>query len=84
MRKYASHHSTSHVTSMIMSMYPTHCTGIALETVEAHTGAQDITLYGSCFCPFVQRVWVALEYLQIPYKVSVLADARKKILRNGR
>ncbi|KAG6840094.1 hypothetical protein C0991_008992 [Blastosporella zonata] len=29
------------------------------------------TLFGSCFCPFVQRVWVSFEFLGIPYKVPV-------------
>lgn len=24
---------------------------------------------GACFCPFVQRVWAAFEYLEIPYHV---------------
>jgi Glutathione S-transferase, N-terminal domain len=47
------------------------CTGDALNTVNAHMGeAADITLFGSCFCPFVQRVWVAFEYLGIPYRVG--------------
>ncbi|KAF7984475.1 hypothetical protein HWV62_14588 [Athelia sp. TMB] len=45
------------------------CTGLALETVNAHQDpAAEITLFGSCFCPFVQRAWVAFEYLNIPYK----------------
>ncbi|KAJ7872081.1 thioredoxin-like protein [Mycena leptocephala] len=48
--------------------YHLECTGPALDTVKQHSDAQDITLFGSCFCPFVQRVWAALEYLQIPYK----------------
>ncbi|KAJ7724903.1 thioredoxin-like protein [Mycena metata] len=48
--------------------YHLQCTGEALETVKQHEAPQDITLFGSCFCPFVQRVWVALEYLDIPYK----------------
>ncbi|KAJ7437089.1 thioredoxin-like protein [Mycena galericulata] len=47
--------------------YHLECTGDALATVKQHSDAQDITLFGSCFCPFVQRVWVALEYLGIPY-----------------
>lgn len=51
-------------------VYHRECTGAALETVKQHVDDQDITLFASCFCPFVQRVWVALEYLQIPYKVS--------------
>lgn len=49
--------------------YHTRCTGTALITADAHTDPQDIILFGSCFCPFVQRVWIALEHLGIPYKV---------------
>ncbi|KAJ8087211.1 hypothetical protein PM082_006041 [Marasmius tenuissimus] len=48
--------------------YSPQCTGIALETVKEHTAAQDVTLYGQCFCPFTQRVWTAFEALNIPYK----------------
>ncbi|KAF9063095.1 glutathione S-transferase [Rhodocollybia butyracea] len=48
--------------------YHIECTGQALETAQKHTQDQDITLFGSCFCPFVQRVWTSFEYLQIPYK----------------
>ncbi|KAF7307343.1 Glutathione transferase [Mycena indigotica] len=46
------------------------CTGTALKTAQKHAEPQDITLFGSCFCPFVQRVWAAMEYLQVPYEVS--------------
>ncbi|KAL0576951.1 hypothetical protein V5O48_005022 [Marasmius crinis-equi] len=35
--------------------YNLECTGIALETVKEHTAAQDVTLYGQCFCPFTQH-----------------------------
>ena len=49
--------------------YHLHCTGEALDTANAHAGDADITLFGSCFCPFVQRVWVAFEHLGIPYRV---------------
>ncbi|KIJ63127.1 hypothetical protein HYDPIDRAFT_113694 [Hydnomerulius pinastri MD-312] len=48
--------------------YHTTCTGPALLTVQAHSKPADITLFGSCFCPFVQRVWVALEALGIAYE----------------
>lgn len=50
--------------------YHTTCTGLALETAKAHAEPADITLFGSCFCPFVHRVWIALEYLGIPYQVK--------------
>ncbi|CAL1709224.1 unnamed protein product [Somion occarium] len=47
--------------------YHLQCTGDALETVKQHGKPTDITLFGSCFCPFVQRVWVTLEHLGIDY-----------------
>ncbi|KAF8342435.1 glutathione S-transferase [Amanita rubescens] len=49
-------------------LYHTKCTGDAAVTAEAHTADAPFTLFGSCFCPFVQRAWVAFEYLGIPYK----------------
>ncbi|KAI0042811.1 glutathione S-transferase [Auriscalpium vulgare] len=57
--------------------YHLSCTGDALETVNKHTDERDITLFGSCFCPFVQRVWVAFEYLGIPYKVNEVDPYKK-------
>lgn len=52
--------------------YHTKATGQALETIEKHQDSTvEMTLYGSCFCPFVQRVWVALEALGMPYNVSL-------------
>ncbi|KAK7683116.1 hypothetical protein QCA50_013789 [Cerrena zonata] len=50
--------------------YHLQCTGEALITANKHNKPSDITLFGSCFCPFVQRVWIALEYLDEvdPYK----------------
>lgn len=35
--------------------YHKECTGIALQTVQSRQVPADITLFGSCFCPFVQR-----------------------------
>ena len=52
--------------------YHLKCTGEALRTAEAHNGPEHITLFGSCFCPFVQRVWVTLVHLGIDYKASYL------------
>lgn len=50
--------------------YRTECTGRALETVQAHSAADAaLTFFGACFCPFVQRVWIALELLGEPYQV---------------
>lgn len=53
--------------------YHRQCTGAALETARAHSDPKDITLFGSCFCPFVQRVWTTFEYLGIDYKVNSAA-----------
>ena len=59
-------------TGDIGKRYHRECTGDALETVLKHAGRSegDIHFFAACFCPFVQRVWIALEYLQIPYFVS--------------
>ncbi|KAF8885771.1 glutathione S-transferase [Infundibulicybe gibba] len=57
--------------------YHNQCTGNALKTANEHTADEDITLFGSCFSPPVQRVWVALEYLGIPYKYCE-TDPHKK------
>ncbi|KZT39417.1 hypothetical protein SISSUDRAFT_1045579 [Sistotremastrum suecicum HHB10207 ss-3] len=57
--------------------YRNECTGDALVTVNAHSRDEAITLFGACFCPFVQRVWIAFEYLQIPYKVREVDPYKK-------
>jgi len=36
--------------------------------VRAHSEPQELTLFGANFCPFVQRVWILLEYKRIPYQ----------------
>ncbi|OCH93303.1 glutathione S-transferase [Obba rivulosa] len=51
--------------------YHLQCTGDALKTANVHSDPKDITLFASCFCPFVQRAWIALEYLGIDYKVRL-------------
>ncbi|KAF2234217.1 glutathione S-transferase [Viridothelium virens] len=43
-------------------------TGPAAHTVAAHTSPAPLTLYAGWFCPFVQRVWLALEEKKIPYQ----------------
>ena len=55
--------------------YHKSCTGAALETVQKHSKKSNITFFGACFCPFVQRVWAAFEYLEIPYHVGALTVA---------
>lgn len=44
--------------------YHLQCSGQAGTTAQAHAN-QDatITAYFACFCPFVQRAWIALEVL---------------------
>ncbi|KAJ5138601.1 Glutathione S-transferase/chloride channel C-terminal [Penicillium bovifimosum] len=48
--------------------YHTKATGLAAETAIKHSAEVNLKLYGSCFCPFVQRVWIALELKGIPYQ----------------
>ncbi|KAJ5606184.1 Glutathione S-transferase/chloride channel C-terminal [Penicillium lagena] len=48
--------------------YHTKATGLAAETAARHGAETELQLYGSCFCPFVQRVWIALELKGIPYQ----------------
>ncbi|KAL4958423.1 hypothetical protein BDW69DRAFT_154021 [Aspergillus filifer] len=48
--------------------YHTKASGSAAETVANHSKEEELKLYGSCFCPFVQRVWIALELKGIPYQ----------------
>lgn len=44
-------------------------TGLALETAKAHSAPHELQLYGGCFCPFVQRVWISLEMKKLEYQV---------------
>jgi glutathione S-transferase len=57
--------------------YHDKCTGLALTTVERHQQPADITLFGSWFCPFVQRTWVTFEYLDVPYKYFEIDPYKK-------
>ncbi|KAK8167000.1 putative glutathione transferase [Phyllosticta citrichinensis] len=57
--------------------YHTKATGKALETVKKHSTDNDLKLFGSCFCPFVQRVWISLEHKKIPYQY-IEVDPYKK------
>ncbi|KAL2823883.1 hypothetical protein BDW59DRAFT_173178 [Aspergillus cavernicola] len=54
--------------NMSQKKYHTKATGSAAETVANRSEESDLKLYGSCFCPFVQRVWIALELKGIPYQ----------------
>ncbi|OJJ49410.1 hypothetical protein ASPZODRAFT_60343 [Penicilliopsis zonata CBS 506.65] len=57
--------------------YHTKATGLAALTVKNHSKDADLKLYGSCFCPFVQRVWVALELKDIPYQYIEIDPYKK-------
>ncbi|GFF23101.1 glutathione S-transferase U9 [Aspergillus lentulus] len=48
--------------------YHTKATGLAALTAINHSHEAEFKLFGSCFCPFVQRVWIALEIKGIPYQ----------------
>ncbi|KAK3941874.1 hypothetical protein QBC46DRAFT_310712 [Diplogelasinospora grovesii] len=46
-------------------------TGLAWPTAKKHReeqGPEVTRFYGACFCPFSQRVWIALEAKGIPYQ----------------
>ncbi|GAA5892604.1 hypothetical protein JCM6882_005657 [Rhodosporidiobolus microsporus] len=47
---------------------PPHATGEALKTVEAHQKENALVFHAGWFCPFVQRVWIALEEKGIEYQ----------------
>ncbi|KYG44197.1 hypothetical protein M433DRAFT_155861 [Acidomyces richmondensis BFW] len=57
--------------------YHKRATGRAWETVLAHTADQPLKLYGSCFCPFVHRVWIALERKRLTYQYIEVDVYRK-------
>lgn len=61
--------------------YNKQATGAAWETVQAHSADHDLKLYGSCFCPFVHRVWISLEHKQLNYQyVEVDVYRKPKLL----
>ncbi|KAJ4224117.1 hypothetical protein NW759_005783 [Fusarium solani] len=43
-------------------------TGAALLTARKHAKENALKLYGACFCPFSQRVWIALEAKGMAYQ----------------
>ncbi|KAL8933254.1 MAG: hypothetical protein Q9211_005883 [Gyalolechia sp. 1 TL-2023] len=48
--------------------YHKKATGDALLTVKKHSKEHDLKLYGSCFCPWVQRVWISLQFKGLGYQ----------------
>jgi glutathione S-transferase len=57
--------------------YHKKATGPALTTVKNHSKEDDLKLYGSAFCPFVQRVWISLEHKSLPYQYIEVDPYRK-------
>ncbi|KAL6717874.1 hypothetical protein ACLMJK_003959 [Lecanora helva] len=60
-----------------LKSYHKKATGAALNTVKKHSKDHDLKLYGSCFCPFVQRVWISLEVKGLSYQY-IEVDPYKK------
>ena len=52
-------------------------TGLAAQTASAHSADHTLKLYGSCFCPFVQRIWIALEAHGLSYQYIEVDVYRK-------
>ncbi|KAF3080934.1 hypothetical protein TWF706_002433 [Orbilia oligospora] len=69
--------SSSSTTEKIQKTYHTKATGNALLTVEEHSHPVELKLYGGCFCPFVQRVWIVLELSGLEYQY-IEVDPYKK------
>ncbi|GAA6035386.1 hypothetical protein JCM8097_008850 [Rhodosporidiobolus ruineniae] len=57
---------------------PPHATGVALKTVEAHAEPNDLVFHAGWFCPFVQRVWIALEEKGIEYQYKEVDPYKKE------
>ncbi|TXC03830.1 hypothetical protein FocTR4_00001601 [Fusarium oxysporum f. sp. cubense] len=52
----------------ILEKAPLKATGAALLTARKHAKENEIKLYAACFCPFSQRIWIALEAKGMPYQ----------------
>lgn len=57
--------------------YHKRATGLALATVKKRSKESELKLYGSCFCPFVQRVWMSLEFKGLSYQYIELDPYKK-------
>ncbi|KAF8841723.1 glutathione S-transferase [Paxillus ammoniavirescens] len=53
-------------------------TGRAAETAAQHQSPQDLTFWSGWFCPFNQRVWIALEEKGIPYQYKEVNPYKKE------
>lgn len=61
--------------------YHKKASGEALQTAMRHSKENSLKIFGSCFCPFVQKVWIALELKGIDYQyIEVDPYAKPKVL----
>ncbi|KAK0730605.1 hypothetical protein B0H67DRAFT_562264 [Lasiosphaeris hirsuta] len=56
---------------------PWKASGNAAVTAKRHSKEDDLKLYAACFCPFSQRVWIALEAKGIQYQYCETDPFRK-------
>ncbi|WVQ61891.1 uncharacterized protein L199_000024 [Kwoniella botswanensis] len=59
------------------SVHPT-ATGLAKETVDRHQKDEDLVLWSGWFCPFNQRIWMALEERKIAYQYHEVNPYKKE------
>ncbi|KAK4682079.1 hypothetical protein QC764_113870 [Podospora pseudoanserina] len=59
------------------SLSPWKATGLAAETAKKHAKEGVIKFYASCFCPFSQRVWIALEAKGFDYRYCEIYPLQK-------
>ncbi|KAI2783504.1 hypothetical protein F4815DRAFT_442373 [Daldinia loculata] len=52
----------------IQKPLPRRMSGAALATAKKHSKEHELKLYAACFCPFSQRVWIALEAKGMQYQ----------------
>lgn len=54
---------------------PPLCSGLAARTARRHSKPADLTFFGNPFCPFAQRIWIALEVKKIAYQYVEVDEA---------
>ncbi|KAK0737677.1 hypothetical protein B0T21DRAFT_286491 [Apiosordaria backusii] len=59
------------------SALPWKATGLAADTAKKHAKDGAIKFYASCFCPFSQRVWIALEAKGTSYQYCEIYPLQK-------
>ncbi|KAK4117782.1 glutathione S-transferase [Canariomyces notabilis] len=55
-----------------------HPTGAAAAFAAAHSASHPLKLYGSWFCPFVQRAWIVLAEKKIPHQYIEINPYKKE------